>query len=251
MQIKINDQIIEAIQGETILEAARRHDIHIPTLCYHEAFGGQGHCRLCLVEICAGGAKRLVASCTYPITAEIEVQTSTPGIEKLRRNIIKLLYKKASGSEFMQDLAQEADCDAIPPFNEDGERCILCYLCVNACAALGSSAISAVLRGVDKKITTPYDGPSEVCLGCGACAAICPTGAIALKQEGGIRTLWQQDFELVACESCGQLFATRQQLDYLTAHQADRVGNNLCEACRKSHSLGTDINRSIYRRITR
>ncbi len=236
MRVKINGQEIEAAAGETILEAARRHDIPIPTLCYHAAFGGQGHCRLCLVEVAAQGDKRLVASCTYPITAEIEVSTSTPLIERLRGDIIRLLYRQAPGSELMQDLAREYGCldEFITEDNREQERCILCRLCVNACTALGASAISAVLRGVDKKIATPYDEASEACLGCGACAHICPTGAIPLQDEGGNRTIWKRDFELLPCEVCGRPFITPEQRDYLIARQDDLDTGLLCDDCRRT-----------------
>lgn len=236
MRIRINGQEIEAVSGETILEAARRHDIPIPTLCYHAAFGGQGHCRLCLVEVAAQGNKRLAASCTYPITAEIEVTTSTPLIEKLRGNIIRLLYRRAPGSELMQGLAREYGCaeELLAEDGQEQERCILCRLCVNACAALGASAISAVLRGVDKKIATPYDEASEACLGCAACAHICPTGAVPLQETGQTRALWKRDFELLCCEVCGRPFITPEQRDYIIARQGDLDTGLLCDTCRRT-----------------
>ena len=84
MKVTIDGNEIEVNLGETILEAAKRAGVGIPTLCYSEAFGGQGVCRMCMVEVKDGDRKRLVASCTYPITGEIEVQTNTPELREIR-----------------------------------------------------------------------------------------------------------------------------------------------------------------------
>lgn len=243
MRIKIDGQDIEATPGETILEVARRYGIHIPTLCFHEAFGGQGHCRLCMVEVKIGNVTRLAASCTYPITSEIEVRTVTPAIEKVRQNIIMLLYKRAQGSRFMQDLSQRYKCQENSLHGDPDERCILCRLCVNACAQIGASAISAVSRGIDKHIDTPYNEPAAACLGCGTCAAICPTGAIEMEQTGNCRTIWGKEFELVNCESCGQPFATREQLDYI-ATRTNGFFPRLCDRCRRQ-----EVTRNVGRFI--
>ena len=116
------------------------------------------------------------------------------------------------------------------------ERCILCRLCVRACEEIGSSAISAVLRGTEKRIGTPFDEASVTCIGCAACANICPTGAIEVTQTQEERTIWNRTFEMVHCQSCGKTFATREQLDYI----AERIGMkeveaNLCDDCRKKN----------------
>lgn len=242
MKIIIDRQEIDANPGETILEAAHRHGIDIPTLCYHEAFGGQGSCRMCMVEVKTRSATRLVASCTYPIDEAIEVKTSTPVIERTRRTIVSLLYRSAPNSEFIGKLYSEYKCLGNRLEIDESERCILCRLCVKACEEMGSSAISAILRGTEKRISTPFDEASIVCIGCAACANICPTGAIELLQTNEERTIWNKTFAMVHCESCGQPFATQEQLDYVVS----RVGiesnvARLCEKCRKKN-LAAQIN---------
>jgi bidirectional [NiFe] hydrogenase diaphorase subunit len=235
VRIKIDNIEVEITPGETILEAARQAGLTIPTLCYNKAFGGKGHCRMCMVEVTFRGSSRLVASCTYPIYSEIEVRTSTPAIEKIRRTIIMLLTKHATGSELMNDLYKQYQCTDNSLTNHFEERCILCRLCVNACEQMGSHAISAILRGTEKRIATPYDEPADTCIGCGACAEVCPTGAIELTQQGKQRIIWNKTFEMVNCSKCGKPFATREQLQYLAAQGNPAVtdGAPLCEGCRR------------------
>ena len=236
MKIIVNDQEINAVYGETLLETTRKAGIQIPTLCYHEAFGGEGRCRLCMVEIEKDGQKKVVASCTYPVTAEISVRTSTPVIEKIRRNIIMLLYKRASGSPLLQDLFRDYGCTDNSLQEDLEERCILCNICVKACEEIGSSAISLIMRGTDKKVATPYDQAAEACIGCGTCARVCPTEAIEMVEDGKQRTIWNKTFELVACERCGKPFATREELAHLAGrNKTIEYDTQLCENCRKKN----------------
>jgi ferredoxin len=81
-------------------------------------------------------------------------------------------------------------------------------------------------------ISTPYGDPSSVCIGCGSCAKICPTGAIELTEDDQTRTIWGKTFDLVHCERCGEVIGTPEQI----AEAAKRSGNEadcLCDNCRK------------------
>ena len=76
----IDDREIDVEEGETVLSAARKLGIWIPTLCHHDALEPQGACRLCLVEVEVGGRRRLMASCAYPASAGLKVYTDTENV---------------------------------------------------------------------------------------------------------------------------------------------------------------------------
>lgn len=233
MKISIDGIETEVTYGETILEAASKAGINIPTLCYNEAFGGQGACRFCMVEIQVGERKRLVASCTYPITEEMEVRTTTPAIREVRRNIITLLYRRAPNSDLMKKLFQEYNCPRFEPLDPQ-ESCIMCLLCVKACEKVGANAISSVLRGTEKKVATPFDQGSDDCVGCSACADICPTGAIAVKEVDGKREIWHRSFAMSRCEVCGEYYSTKPVNEYVKGQtELHSSCGDICPNCRR------------------
>lgn len=234
MKVVIDGKSVDAVYGETILATARRAGIHIPTLCHHEAFPGQGRCRLCMVEVDQEGRKNIVAACTYPVKAEVEVLTSTPVIDRIRKHIIMLLYKRASGSEEMQRLYRQYGCSNSTLAENPEESCILCNLCVLACDEIGVSALALIMRGTSKQASTPYNMAADACIGCGTCARICPTQAIAIRDEGGTRTIWHKSFALVPCEACGKHYATRDEIAYLAQRKPEfALELNYCEDCRQ------------------
>lgn len=234
MKIIVDGKEIDAVLGEPLLRAVQRAGINIPTLCYHESLEGQGRCRLCMVEVNEGGKKEVVASCTYPVKAGIEVATSTPFIDKIRRNIIMLLYKRATGSPVMQRLFQEYGCAQNSLKENPEERCILCNTCVKACEEIGSSAISLIMRGTRKRVATPYDEAAAVCIGCGTCARVCPTGAIEMTEKEGIRVIWNKAFAMQACSRCGRYYASREEIVHLAQRNPEyMIQPDLCEDCRK------------------
>jgi bidirectional [NiFe] hydrogenase diaphorase subunit len=240
MKVTIDGNEIEANFGETILDAANRSGVEIPTLCYSEAFGGQGVCRMCMVEVKEGDRKRLVASCTYPITSEIEVQTSTPELLEIRSNIITLLYRRAPNSDYMKELHQEYECTGVEPVDPE-EKCIMCRLCIKACEKVGAYAISTIMRGTEKRVATPFDEESPVCIGCNACADVCPTGVISVKKEGGRQEIWHKSFEMSRCEVCGIYFSTLPVKEHVKEQLELTVsGDNLCPNCRRN-KLARDV----------
>ena len=93
--VTIDDKQIKVPMGTTILEAAKKLNIHIPTLCYHEDLCVAGVCRICAVEV--EGQRTLQASCAYPITAPITVRTHTRKVRQARRHILDLLLSKHYG----------------------------------------------------------------------------------------------------------------------------------------------------------
>lgn len=237
MKIVIDGRQVEAVVGETILMTARKAGIHVPTLCYYEAFEGQGRCRMCMVEVNQGGRKRTVAACTFPVTEGIEVTTSTPQIEKLRKTIVMLLYKKAPDSQLLQQLYRDYGCIDNSLTEHRGESCILCNICVRACEEIGCNSISLIMRGTDKRVATPFDEAAAACIGCGTCAQVCPTNAIPMEEKDGIRTIWNKSFELVNCQRCGKQFSTREELIHISSRAGSTEAySELCESCRRKLS---------------
>jgi len=234
MQIIIDGIKCEANPGEYILDIARRNGIEIPTLCHSDALPGQGVCRLCIVEVIDEGRSRIVTSCIYPVTKEIEVKTRTEKIIKMRKNIIMLLAARTPQNKLINRLMEEYDIPPITRFKVDSdEECILCGLCVRACDEIGISAISTVDRGITKKISTSFDEPSKVCIGCAACAYVCPTGAIKVSESGNQRTIWGKSFELLRCSSCGEYFITREHYEYVRKRLDNSFDEILCDKCKK------------------
>lgn len=234
MKITVNGQEREARAGETILELCRREGIFIPTFCYHPAFGGQGACRMCMVELKEKGQKnsRLVASCTYPINSPVEVMTESARIQRLRRTIVMLLKRRAATHPLMEELARSYEAPGLAALTVNPPNCILCGLCIHACEEMGKSAIWSMFRGIDKRVATPYDEAAGECMGCGACARVCPTQAISLEEDETGRKIWNKTFSLVACERCGKNFATQEQWEFLCEHSSQSQ-EPLCENCRK------------------
>ena len=194
MQIIINNKVCECEKGETILSIARRNDIFIPTMCYHDKYPGEGACRLCVVEIIENGRRKVVASCIYPVTHEIEVETDTEKIKGYRRLLIAFMQRRAPQSDVIEKMMEEYEVPDYSLRSIKRGKCILCGLCVRACKKIHIGAISMVKRGTGRKVSTPYDEPSSACIGCGACARACPTGAIEIKETETGKIIWGREF---------------------------------------------------------
>ncbi len=185
INLTIDGEAVSVEEGTYILQAARVNNIEIPTLCYHPALEPYGACRLCTVEVISRGMSKFVTSCNYPVEEGLVVNTKSPDVIELRKMLIELLLARSPNAEVIQDLAREYGVEK-PTLSLEDENCILCGLCTRICEQrIGVSAISFVNRGVDRKIETPFqrtfDINMDVCLACGACAFICPTGAIKLE----------------------------------------------------------------------
>ncbi len=228
MLIKIDGREVEAFPGETILQAARREDIFISSLCYSEATEPTNSCRLCMVEIAEGNKSRLVASCAYPVKDGLSVSTDTDDIRKLRASLLKLLYAQAPENPVIMELMKRYEVEPEKRYQEKDGQCILCGLCVQVCRKLGASAISTVHRGTTKKVSTPYDRQAATCIGCASCAGFCPTKCIEVSDTEEGRTIWNKKFPWVRCEICGKIVSTDKH--YKASTGWDTV---ICPDCRK------------------
>ncbi|MBN2496057.1 MAG: (2Fe-2S)-binding protein [Deltaproteobacteria bacterium] len=236
MQLTIDDKQVTAEQGQTLLEVARAHDIPIPTLCYHESLEARGSCRLCLVEIRKPkwpGWKRLVASCVYPAEEGLEVRTATEEIVGIRKTLIDLLLARCPKNPEIVELARAYGIEQTSYAVLDATRqCILCGQCVRVCEdIIGASAIGMYGRGAGKKVGPAYGKAAETCIGCGACAFVCPTRCIQVIDEGLTRRIprWNVEFELVPCRICGKPVSTRKHIDFVRGRVS--AGPEVLETC--------------------
>ena len=261
IKVKINGKIYQAERGEYILEVCRRNRILIPTLCHHESLSGLGACRLCVVEVNEGRGNKVVVSCVYPLSRDCKIFTESEKIKNIRKTILSMLITRAPSGDRLASLcgiygveAESADKrytahktggsgKETPARKRLSEACVLCGLCAQACASLGTGAISTVNRGVAKRVSTPYDEPSADCIGCGSCAMVCPTKAIECNEGKGQRIIWGRKFKLLHCASCGTAFATEEEYAFALEKAAygkvkpDREsGLPLCDVCRKKKS---------------
>lgn len=221
----IDGKTISVPAGTTVLDAARKLDVLIPTLCHHPKLTPFGGCRLCIVEI--KGIPRPVTSCTTPVTDGMEVTTTSPYIEDLRKTVLELILSdhpndcmvcERAGDCTLQELAYfygirenrfagerriYTKKDGNPFIERDMEKCIMCGRCVKVCDEVeGVSAIDYAYRGFKTKICPPYEKDLD-CEFCGQCVAVCPTGALtgkSWKQRGRQKNIKEID---TTCAYCG------------------------------------------------
>jgi NADH-quinone oxidoreductase subunit G/NADP-reducing hydrogenase subunit HndD len=203
MTLEINGRTVEAQQGDTVLAAARRAGVRIPTLCHYEGLPPSGACRMCVVEV--EGQRGLVPSCAFPAAAGMKVQTHSSRAVDARRTLVELLlanhpddclYCARNGECQLQDLAAQlgvrrrhyfggrttAKMDvASPSIVRDPSKCILCGKCVRVCEEVQAvGAIDFIGRGSKTRIGPAFDEGLNVssCINCGQCVAVCPVGAL-------------------------------------------------------------------------
>jgi bidirectional [NiFe] hydrogenase diaphorase subunit len=218
IEFMIDGKKVRAQEGEFILPVALREGFDIPTLCHHETLGSDGRCRLCVVEVARGTRKRIVTSCLYPVAEGIEVSTNTPDVMLVRKSVIELLYARCPEAEVLQHLARKFGVEDVRYAKDhDKGKCILCNICIRTCAEIvGVSALGFSGKGMAKKVTTPFDEPSDACIACGACVVACPTGHIFMKDDKGVRTIWRKKFPLAQCPVCSRYHAPVEQLKYIS-----------------------------------
>jgi NADPH-dependent glutamate synthase beta subunit-like oxidoreductase/ferredoxin len=207
--LNIDGRDIEAKKGRTVLEAAQEAGVYIPHLCHHPDLTPVGGCGLCLVEI--EGMQGLPTSCTIPAEEGMRVKTKTPQVDRMRRLAMELMlsghppectvcsqYLNCELQSVKQYIGTSEELrvrrrskpfaanTANPLFVHDPARCILCGRCVRACHDLrGVDVLSFMKKGKEAYIGTGSDSSlaDAGCRFCGACAEVCPTGALRDKEE--------------------------------------------------------------------
>jgi len=215
VNLKINNMPIAVEEGTTILEAAKKLNFRIPTLCNHPDLTVAGNCRVCVVEV--KGARLLAAACATPVSEGMEVLTNSEKVRIARKHIVELLLAEhnadctkcfKNGHCELQDLSGEyrigdhVFLDLVKPASKiqdisspsivkDDSKCIRCQRCVRTCTELqGVSALGVVNKGDHQRISTFLNKPLHevVCTNCGQCINRCPTGA--LTERNYIEEVW-------------------------------------------------------------
>ena len=226
IKLTIDGIEVELQEQVTVLEAARRAGIKIPTLCYFEGLKPFGGCRLCLVEV--EKLPRLQTACTLMAADGMVVKTETEKIKAARRAILEFLLinhpldcpvcDKAGECE-LQDLVARYGPDAgrftegkrrhpesfdDPIIVRNMERCVLCTRCIRMCEDLqGAYAITVTGRG-SHSFVEPFSGGRYNCEYCGNCLTVCPVGAIMSRLHRHSYRPWfvEKNVETV-CGYCG------------------------------------------------
>ncbi|MBM4084962.1 MAG: 2Fe-2S iron-sulfur cluster binding domain-containing protein [Planctomycetes bacterium] len=215
VSVTIDGHRLESAADATILAAAQRAGIEIPTLCFCDALGPYSACRVCVVEV--KGADRLLPACGTRVADGIEVVTDSPLLADIRRTLVELILSDHEkdclacakwGGCKLQALAKQLGvtrnalshqrigravrtvpvgravgaarpADAIV---RDRSACILCGNCVRVCREVQKvSALALEGRGFAMRVATPFDLPlaETPCVECKQCVRVCPTGAMA------------------------------------------------------------------------
>lgn len=176
--LHVDGKEVRATGGMTLLEAARKAGISIPTLCHHEKLEPYGGCRICTVEVEIGGWTKLVAACVYQAEKDLIVRTRSEKIDRIRKMILELLLAHAPDAVELQDLAQEYGADK-DRFDKEASFCIHCGLCVRYCAEVRKkNAVGFVDRGTKREISFIPEIADRECWDCKECFPLCPTEAL-------------------------------------------------------------------------
>ncbi|MDD5059878.1 MAG: NADH-dependent [FeFe] hydrogenase, group A6 [Candidatus Omnitrophica bacterium] len=202
VKAKINGILLRVEAGTTILEAAKRVQIKIPTLCKHPDLPPSASCGICIVK--NKGSHKMLRSCCTPLEEGMDITTHDPEIVEIRRTVIELILsnhpndclkcarnnecelqkltadfgiKEESFPQFLRDLPIDRSTKAV---DLDPKKCILCGRCVHVCQELQDVwALSFLERGMKTRISPAGDIQlaDSPCVRCGQCSAHCPTGA--------------------------------------------------------------------------
>lgn len=207
--VNLDGRDVQVPMGTTLLDAAKKLGIRIPTLCHHPDLCVAGVCRVCVVEV--EGQRALQAACAYPVTGSLRVKTHSRRVRQARRHVVDLLLSEHHGECYsckrnnnceLQSLAREVGVDfyrfghptasRIPVDTSsyavvrDMDKCVMCRRCVRTCVDLQEvGVLEAVGRGASTRVTTYLDLPlgDVVCVNCGQCINRCPTGALHANDQ--------------------------------------------------------------------
>ena len=229
VEFKLNEQSVMGFEGESILNAAKRHGIDIPHLCYQEGLRADGNCRACVVEI--KGERTLAPSCCRNVAPGLEVLSQSLRAKKSQEMVLELLLSdmpdqghkwtdKGQHGELsdwsskmnvtvrpeLQALRREQPaCDVShPAMAVNLDACIQCNRCVRACREEQvNDVIGFAHRGAQSQIVFDLQDSmgTSTCVACGECVQACPTGALMPKSQMGSQVVDKKVDSV--CPFCG------------------------------------------------
>lgn len=268
LSLTINGQKVEVEPGATILDAAQKAGVFVPTFCYDPELELVGACRICVVEV--EKARALIASCCTPAGDGMVVHTDSDRVLAARKENLNLLLAnhpqdcltcEKTGNCKLQDYSymygvSESDYtgdvkvyeldDTNPFFIRDLNKCILCGLCIRTCHDInGAGAVEFMSRGFETQVTTAFDDPLEEssCVFCGMCVDACPVGALMPKMSIGRGRPWELSTVKTVCPYCGtgcglELFINNDEVVGVRGDRENPV--NRGQTCVKGH-FGLDF----------
>ncbi len=215
VNIKIDGIELQVPAGISVLEAAKKANIKIPTLCFLKGINEIGACRMCVVEV--KGSRGLQVACVYPVKEGMEIFTNSVKVRKARKVTLELILSNhdrncltcvRSENCELQALAKELNVtslrfpaltepeklpidDVSPSIVRDPNKCILCRRCVSVCKNIQTvGVIDTMERGFKTVVGSPFGKAlaETPCVNCGQCIAVCPVGALYEKPE--ISRVW-------------------------------------------------------------
>jgi CRP-like cAMP-binding protein len=202
VELTIDGKKISVPTGTTIFDAARIHDIDIPTLCNQQNERPVGVCRLCVVDV---GARVYAASCIRPVEPGMVVNTASDGVKRARHTLVELLMsdhpspcarERQSGDCELEALAKQENItrarytphalrrgpdDSSMSIAVDFDACILCDRCIRGCTDIRENFVLGRMgKGASTGIAFDNNEPmgESSCVSCGECMVSCPTGAL-------------------------------------------------------------------------
>ena len=186
--INIDGTRIEVVEETTVLKAAEKAGIWIPTMCHNEYLEPYGVCRLCSVEVVRGKRSRIVTACNYPVRGGITVNTNSEKVKWIRKIIMEMMLSRWPNVKVVREMAEKLGVGKSRfvslERDEAPDACILCGMCVNMCNDVVKAGVLGFANvGIKREVILPFGEQTDRCIVCGACVYVCPTGHIKMVVE--------------------------------------------------------------------